>query len=80
MLPLIRARWPGAGATVRTCGAATQRGALLLDRLARTDVGRASHGAQLAAPALRALSPERRRDALRYWIAAAGFTVRRRVA
>jgi tRNA(Ile)-lysidine synthase len=75
VLPPIRARWPGAGATVARAARYAAEAQLLLDGLARTDVGHASHGAQLAAPALRALSPERRRNALRYWIAAAGFTV-----
>jgi tRNA(Ile)-lysidine synthase len=75
VLPPIRARWPGAAATVARAARYAAEAQRLLDGLARADVGHAGHGAQLAAPALRALSPERRRNALRYWIAAAGFNV-----
>ena len=40
--------------------------------LARTDVERASSGAELFVPTLRALQPDRRRNALRFWIAKSG--------
>src|SRR5438874_925547 len=38
-----------------------------------TDAARASFGAMLSAKRLRALPPERRRNALRFWISAAGY-------
>jgi tRNA(Ile)-lysidine synthase len=75
VLPLIRARWPGAGATVARAARHAAEAQRLLDGLARADVGQASHGARLSVPALRTLGPERRRNALRYWIAAAGLAV-----
>lgn len=75
VLPLIRQRWPGAAhATARTARHIAE-GQLLLESLARTDVERASDGAALDAKILRALSPERRRNALRYWIVKAGSQV-----
>src|SRR5262249_55502070 len=44
----------------------------LLERVARTDVERAACGADLFVSVLRALPPERRRNALRYWISRSG--------
>jgi tRNA(Ile)-lysidine synthase len=75
VLPQLRARWPGAGATVARAARYAAEAQRLLESLARADVGRASHGARLSVPALRTLSAERRRNALRYWIAAAGLDV-----
>jgi tRNA(Ile)-lysidine synthase len=43
--------------------------------LARTDVSRAADGAALSVKILRALAPDRRRNALRFWIARAGLAV-----
>ena len=71
-LPVLRARWPAAAATIaRTAGhlAAAQR---LLEHLGAEDAARAACGAALSAQVLRRLPPERRRNALRYWIGAAG--------
>jgi tRNA(Ile)-lysidine synthase len=75
VLPPIRARWPGAGTTVARAARYAAEAQRLLDGLARADIGHASHGAHLSVPALRTLSAERRRNALRYWIAAAGLGV-----
>jgi len=50
--------------------AAAQR---LLDALAAADLARASWGAMLAARALRALTLERRRNVLRFWITQQGL-------
>jgi tRNA(Ile)-lysidine synthase len=75
VLPQLRARWPGAGATVARAARYAAEAQRLLDDLARADVGAASHGARLSVPVLRTLSAERRRNALRYWIAAAGLEV-----
>ncbi len=71
VLPALTARWPAAAATVARSAAHAATAQRLLDALAAADVARAQVGAALAAPALRALSPERRRNALRYWITAA---------
>jgi tRNA(Ile)-lysidine synthase len=72
VLPAVRARWPAAARSgVRSArhAAEAQR---LLDELARADVERAADGAALSAARLRTMSPERRRNALRYWIAQSG--------
>jgi tRNA(Ile)-lysidine synthase len=75
VLPPLRARWPGAGATVARAARYAAEAQRLLDGLARADVAAASHGPHLSVPALRALSAERRRNALRYWIAARHLSV-----
>jgi tRNA(Ile)-lysidine synthase len=73
VLPQIRARWPAAAATVARAArhaAAAQR---LLDAVAAADLARASWGAMLSARALRALTLERRRNVLRFWIGQQGL-------
>jgi tRNA(Ile)-lysidine synthase len=75
VLPLIRARWPGAAATVSRTARLAAEAQRLLETEALADLARARHGAALSASALRALPPERRRNALRFWIAARGFAV-----
>ncbi len=72
VLPVIRARWPSAAATVSRSARHAAEAQRLLDMLAEVDVDRASCGAMLSARILRRLSSERRRNALRFWIAAAG--------
>ena len=72
VLPVIRERWKGVGPAVSRSARHVAEGQRLLDAIARTDVERASSGAQLFVPALRVLQPERRRNALRFWIARAG--------
>jgi tRNA(Ile)-lysidine synthase len=75
VLPVIRQRWPGAAATVNRAARHAAEAQRLLESLAQADLGRARHGAALAASALRALPPERRRNALRFWISAHGQPV-----
>ncbi|MBS0422141.1 MAG: tRNA lysidine(34) synthetase TilS [Proteobacteria bacterium] len=75
VLPLIRERWKGAGAAVSRSARHAAEGQHLLDMLARNDVERASSGAALFVPALRALQPDRRRNALRFWIMQCGVRV-----
>jgi len=75
VLPLLRARWPAAAATVSRSARHAAEAQRLLEGVARADLDRASHGIALEASALRALPPERRHNALRCWIAARGFTV-----
>jgi tRNA(Ile)-lysidine synthase len=72
VLPSIRERWPAAAATVARAARHAAEAQRLLDALGGADAARASFGAMLSAKRLRALSPERRRNALRFWITAAG--------
>lgn len=72
VLPLIRTRWPGASRAVSRSARHAAEAKRLLDALARADVERASNGAALSVQSLRALAPDRRRNAVRYWIARAG--------
>ena len=75
VLPLIRERWPGVAATVGRTARHAAEAQKLLETFAQADLSAARHGQSLAASALRALPPERRRNALRFWIAARGFSV-----
>jgi len=73
VLPVVRARWPAAGSTVARTARHAAEAQRLLDMLGATDAARASWGAMLSAKVLRRLPPERRRNALRFWITAAGL-------
>ncbi len=75
VLPLLRERWPGIASSVGRSARHAARAQKLLDEVARRDIERAADGDGLAASALRALSPDRRRNAVRFWIARSGFTV-----
>jgi tRNA(Ile)-lysidine synthase len=75
VLPLIRERWPGVGSSVSRSARHAAEGQRLLDMIARSDADRASSGPDLFVPALRALQPDRRRNALRFWIARSGARV-----
>jgi tRNA(Ile)-lysidine synthase len=72
VLPQVRERWKGVGSAVSRSARHAAEAQRLLDMIARKDVETASHGNDLFVPALRALQPERRRNALRYWIDRAG--------
>jgi tRNA(Ile)-lysidine synthase len=72
VVPLLRERWQGVGSAVSRSARHAAEGQRLLDMIARRDVERAASGAGLFVPALRALQPDRRRNALRFWIARAG--------
>lgn len=72
IVPLLRARWPGAGAAVARSARHAAQAQRILDRLARMDVERAADGDALSVPRLRALDLDRRRNAIRFWIARAG--------
>ncbi len=72
VLRLIRSRWPGVGSSVARSARHAAEGQKLLDEIARKDVARAADGASLNVGALRALPPDRRRNALRFWIARSG--------
>ncbi|TLY79991.1 MAG: tRNA(Ile)-lysidine synthetase, partial [Gammaproteobacteria bacterium] len=75
VLPLIRARWPGSAVAVTRSARHAAEAQRLLDLLARADVERASDGDSLSVKALRALAADRRRNALRFWIAGSGRLV-----
>jgi len=75
VLPLIRERWKGVASAVSRSARHAAEGQRLLDTLGRADVERASSGAALFVPALRALQPDRRRNALRFWIMQCGARV-----
>ncbi len=75
VLPLIRERWPQAAATVARGARHAAEAQRLLDEIAARDCGCAQVGAALSAKILRRLTPERRRNALRYWITQAGLLV-----
>lgn len=77
VMPLINARWPAAAGSMARAAAHLGEAQLLLDDLARMDVLHAQPGGRhswLAIPSLslsslKALSPARQRNALRYWLA-----------
>jgi tRNA(Ile)-lysidine synthase len=75
VLPAVRRRWPGVGAAVARSARHAAEAQGLLTVLARTDLERASDGAALSVKALRSLSPDRRRNVLRLWIASGGRTL-----
>ncbi len=75
VLPAVRARWSGVSAAVARTARLAAEGQELLETLARFDAERASDGAALSVKALRALTPARRRNALRLWIAGHGRTL-----
>jgi tRNA(Ile)-lysidine synthase len=69
IVPMIRERWPAAADAVGRSARHAAEAQRLLDAVARADIERAADGAALSAQALRALDPDRRSNALRYWIA-----------
>jgi tRNA(Ile)-lysidine synthase len=73
VLPVIRGRWPAAAATVTRSAQHLAEAQRLLEALGARDLDRAQVGAALSAKVLRALPPERRRNALRCWIVRAGL-------
>lgn len=75
VLPLIRTRWPGASRAVSRSARHAAEAKVLLDALALADVERASNGAALSVQHLRTLAPDRRRNAVRFWIACAGHSL-----
>lgn len=75
VIPLVRDRWPGVGASVARSARHAAEAQRLLDGVARRDLERAADGDSLSASAVRALPGERRRNALRFWIARSGHTL-----
>lgn len=72
VVPQLRARWPAAAATVARSARHAAEAQRLLDTLGAADAARAAVGPRLSAAVLRTLPAERRRNALRFWIVAAG--------
>jgi tRNA(Ile)-lysidine synthase len=73
VLPLIRDRWPGSATAVARSARHAAEAQALLDTLAHADIDRASYGESLSIKSLRALPPDRLRNALRFWITRAGY-------
>ncbi len=76
VLPLLTQQWPQAAALLARTAQHAGDAALLLDELAAADLracrGQAS-ASVLSVSALRALSPARQRNVLRYWLRTRGF-------
>lgn len=72
--PLIEARWPGAEISLSRTARHVADAQESLDRAAASDVARLSDGDALQVPGLRALSPNERINAVRYWICEAGVS------
>ncbi len=73
VLPLIRARWPAAAATVSRSAAHLAEARALLEQLAGRQLSDARDGALLHVSALRRLPEPQRRNALRHWIGERGL-------
>ena len=72
VLPLIKSRWQGAARAVSRSARHAGEAQRLLNAVALGDVEKSAVGESLSAKALRTLSPDRRRNALRFWIASRG--------
>ncbi|HEX3396852.1 MAG TPA: tRNA lysidine(34) synthetase TilS [Steroidobacteraceae bacterium] len=71
--PLIDRRWPGAAIVLSRAARHLAEAQQLLDLAAGADVGRLRDGDALSIPALRALPPLRRINAVRLWLSQAGL-------
>ncbi|MCQ4296542.1 tRNA lysidine(34) synthetase TilS [Pseudomonas stutzeri] len=77
ILPLLKQRWPQAASTLARTAAHMAEAQELMDELAQQDIRAAKAASSdgwlslpnLALPALRALTPVRQRNVLRYWLA-----------
>jgi tRNA(Ile)-lysidine synthase len=70
--PEIAARWRGAGIALSRAAQHMAEAHVLLDDAAAADASRLRDGDALSVPGLRALSRERRINALRFWLREAG--------
>ncbi len=66
--PLIDARWPGAAAALSRTARHLAEAQELLDRAAAADVVRLRDGDALSLQGLRALGPQERINAIRFWL------------
>ena len=71
--PLIEKRWPGAAIALSRAARHMAEAQQLLDIAAGAEVGRLRDGDALSIPALRALSPLKRINAVRLWLSQAGL-------
>jgi tRNA(Ile)-lysidine synthase len=69
----MRSRWPACARAVGRSARHAAQAQRLLEDFGRADVNKAADGGALSVAALRALTPERRVNALRVWIGAAGW-------
>jgi tRNA(Ile)-lysidine synthase len=72
VMPLLREKWPGADRSIARSAGHFAEALELLDDTASRDLAAAADGDALNVAALRGLPPERRRNALRAFIARAG--------
>jgi tRNA(Ile)-lysidine synthase len=70
--PLIETRWPGSATALSRTARHAADAQQLLDRAAAADVTRLRDGDALSVPGLRALGPNERINALRFWLCGAG--------
>jgi tRNA(Ile)-lysidine synthase len=70
--PLIEARWPGAVAALSRAARHAAEAQELLGRRAAADVSRLRDGDALSVPGLRALEPQERINAFRFWLCETG--------
>lgn len=70
--PLIATRWPGADTALSRSARHLAEAQELLDGVAAADVARLRDGDALSVPALRALPPPHRMNAIRRWLGEAG--------
>ncbi len=75
MIPVLRERWPAVADCVARSGRHVAEAQALLDERAREDLALARDGEKLRASALRALSPARARNLLRFWIEGANQVI-----
>jgi tRNA(Ile)-lysidine synthase len=75
LVPLIKSRWPGSPRSVARTARHIAEAQKLLNALALADIERAMEGESLSVKQLRALSTDRRRNALRFWITQRGAQV-----
>jgi len=73
VLPLLRARWPAAAATVSRSASHLAEARRLLEQMARSALSSARDGPAVRASVLRRLPLPQRRHALRVWIAERGL-------
>jgi tRNA(Ile)-lysidine synthase len=70
--PLLAARWPGAGAALSRAARHMAQAQELMDISGREDLAKLRDGDALSITGLRVLSPARRSNAVRLWLAQAG--------
>ena len=70
--PLLEGRWPGAATALARAARHVGEAQELLDVTGAEDVGRLRDGDALSVPGLRALAPQARINAVRFWLGEAG--------